>query len=181
MNKRLPADALGYYLNLGAARSYQAVAEHFGVSKRTVTTAATRERWQEHLDESQRKAQEKIGESYVDAIAQANERHVKLGRFLQSQGVSALRSGGVLSSGDRIRAIKVGVEIERLGLGEPTERLSTSVEEIIKREFAICMRDDEEEGEPGAPESNGVDGASDSPGDDFAIPEGAAAPDETAD
>jgi hypothetical protein len=133
MNKRLPAEALGYYLNLGTGRSYQAVADHFGVSKRTVTATATRERWQEHLSKADDKARENIGERYVESIEEANKRHVKLGRFLQSQGVAALAKEGALSGGDRIRAIKIGVEIERLGLGEATER-TENVEAIIRRE-----------------------------------------------
>lgn len=139
MNKRLPAEALAYYLAQGQARSYQAVADHFGVSKRTVTATAARERWQAQLDAAEAKSREQIGQRYAETLEQANERHVKLGRFLQSQGISALKSVASMSSADGIRAIKTGVEIERQGLGEPADP-TQDIEEIIRREYQRWMR-----------------------------------------
>ncbi len=37
MSGKIPPDALEYYLVLGPDRSYQKVADHYGVSKRAVT------------------------------------------------------------------------------------------------------------------------------------------------
>ena len=37
---KLPAEALEYYLALGVDRSYQAVADHFGVTKQTIVNRA---------------------------------------------------------------------------------------------------------------------------------------------
>ena len=45
MSGKIPPDALEYYLGLGPDRSYQKVADHYGVSKRAVTKLAARERW----------------------------------------------------------------------------------------------------------------------------------------
>ena len=46
MTKKLPPDAFHYYVGLGVNRSYQAVAEKYGVSKRAVTSRAVQEDWQ---------------------------------------------------------------------------------------------------------------------------------------
>ena len=58
MNGKIPPDALQYYLGLGLDRSYQKVADHYGVSKRAVTKLAARERWQDKVIELERKARE---------------------------------------------------------------------------------------------------------------------------
>ena len=50
MSGRIPPDALEYYVSLGADRSYEKVADHYGVSKRAVTKLAVRQRWQEFAD-----------------------------------------------------------------------------------------------------------------------------------
>jgi hypothetical protein len=47
---RLSKEAFEYYVGLGADRSYQAVARHYGTSKRSVATLAKKERWQERLE-----------------------------------------------------------------------------------------------------------------------------------
>lgn len=155
MNQRLPQDAIAYYLNLGNARSYQAVADHFGVSKRTVTATAAREKWQAQLEAAQSKSREQAGQRFADTLQQANERHVKLGRFLQSQGIEAVKNAGALSSADGIRAIKAGVEIELRGLGEKTDSSGQDIEIIIRREYQRWLKPVEDDDEPAAPnESN---------------------------
>lgn len=170
MNKRMPPEALAYYLGLGHGRSYQAVADHFGVSKRTVTATAARERWQAALEAAESKSREQIGQRYAETLEQANERHVKLGRFLQAQGISALKNAA-MSSSDSLRAIKTGVDIERLGLGEPADP-TQDVEDIIRREYQRWLRPAEGEGSgagtesgddstPPATSSDGADGGSD--------------------
>ncbi len=45
MSGRIPPDAFDFYVGLGANRSYQLVADRFGVHKRTVTKCAVREEW----------------------------------------------------------------------------------------------------------------------------------------
>ena len=42
MHRKLPPDAFEFYFALGLARSYEAVAEKFGVSKRTVRAREAR-------------------------------------------------------------------------------------------------------------------------------------------
>ena len=51
MSGRLPHDAFQYYFALGSGRSYQQVADHFGVTKRSVTKLATKKGWQEKVED----------------------------------------------------------------------------------------------------------------------------------
>ena len=51
MNRKLPPDTFAYYLDLGVGRSYQAVADNFGVTKQAVVKLAAREKWQERLQQ----------------------------------------------------------------------------------------------------------------------------------
>lgn len=174
MNQRLPAEALAYYLNLGNARSYQAVADHFGVSKRTVTATAARQKWQAQLEAAQAKSREQIGQRFAETLEQANERHVKLGRFLQSQGIAALKNAAEMSSADGIRAIKTGVDIERQGLGEQIDPVQ-DVEVIIKREYQRWLKPADVESAEDAERASEADAVDESEGESESASDGAAA------
>ena len=67
MKRKIPSDAFEFYVSLGPSRSYQAVADHYDVTKRAVTQCATREGWAERLSKLEREAREKsdqkLGES----------------------------------------------------------------------------------------------------------------------
>jgi recombinational DNA repair ATPase RecF len=133
VNKRLPAEAFAYYLSLGADRGYAAVAKHFGVSKRTVTTAASRERWQERVAQAEAKVRDEAQQQYVDAVRQMNEQHLKVLQFVMSRGVEGLKKAPVSSFADALRAVNLAIEKERLIRGEPTDR-TENVEALVKRE-----------------------------------------------
>jgi hypothetical protein len=133
VNKKLPPDAFAKYLALGFERSYLKVAEHFGVSKRTVQTAAVRERWQQRVTEADEKARDKVTESYVETVQQMNDRHLKVLRFVLGRGLEGLKSLPVGTFGEAVRAVTIAIEKERLIRGEATERMET-VEQIVQRE-----------------------------------------------
>ncbi len=133
MNKRLPSDAFGFYLNLGPDRGYEAVAKHFGVSKRAVTTAASRERWQERVAEADAKLRDDAQRQYVDAVRQMNEQHLKVLQFVMSRGVEGLKNAPVSTFGDALKAVSIAIDKERLIRGEPTDR-TENIEAIVKRE-----------------------------------------------
>jgi hypothetical protein len=44
-NRKIPQDGFFSYVGLGPSRSYQQVAEKFGVTKRTVVNVAVKDRW----------------------------------------------------------------------------------------------------------------------------------------
>jgi integrase len=115
MNKRLPPEALAYYLNLGASRSYQAVADHFGVSKRTVTAAAARERWQAQLEQAERKSREQIRSSKRCARRTSGSRRIRIGSALALDVEDIDLDGGVLHlrefKGDRVERVYFGAAV----------------------------------------------------------------------
>ena len=59
MNRKLPQDTFSFYFSLGAARSYESVAQRYGVSKRAVAKMAAKEQWQERLMAAEQKARER--------------------------------------------------------------------------------------------------------------------------
>ena len=81
--RKIPPDAFLFYRSLGPERSYQAVARHYGVSKRALTTRAVKERWQERLREGE--------EGQSECIQEMNERHLRIARFLKEKALEVLR------------------------------------------------------------------------------------------
>ena len=49
MTNKLPTEAYEYYIAIGPKRSYSAVAKRYGVSKRSVTKRARRDKWQDRV------------------------------------------------------------------------------------------------------------------------------------
>ncbi len=58
--KKIPTDAFDHYFSLGPGRSYQQVADQYGVTKRAVTALAKRESWQARLAEVEEKARVRL-------------------------------------------------------------------------------------------------------------------------
>ncbi|MCC7170122.1 MAG: hypothetical protein IT459_06720 [Planctomycetes bacterium] len=139
MSRKIPSDAFERYLALGVERSYEALAAQLGCTRRAVTKRAATEKWQERLREVERKARDRTDADLIDSRVEAGKRHLKLARFLQSKGVEVLSRSPIETPADAIRAIALGIDKERLILGEPTERSETSIEEITKREIATLL------------------------------------------
>ena len=113
MNRKIPPDAFTFDASLGPKRSYQAVAEHFSVSKRAVTGVADREKWQERLMEIERKARDKADEKVLESLEQMNERHLKVLRFIQGKAIETLKSMPLESAMDAVRAFGLTLDKER--------------------------------------------------------------------
>jgi hypothetical protein len=155
MKAKLPLESFDFYVALGPARSYEAVAKGYGATKRTVTRHAGKERWPERLAEVERKAREESDKNAVTVLREMDERHLKIAKALQGKALEALRSMRLDRGSDVIRALDLGVKQERLIHGEPSERSAVSVEEATKREMERWLtveRDEEAEDDPGIPE-----------------------------
>ncbi len=74
MSGKIPHDALQHYLGLGPERSYQKVADHYGVSKRAVTKLAARESWQDKVIEFERKARAGAEKKALESLEGMNLR-----------------------------------------------------------------------------------------------------------
>lgn len=143
--KRIPEDAFERYAALGPNRSYDTLATEYGVSRRSITKRAAKEKWQDRLREIDRKAQESTDAKLYESRDAMNERHLKLARFMQSKGVDTLRAAPIQTAADAIKAITAGIEKERLILGEPDKRAVVSIEEVTKREIATLLEVVEED------------------------------------
>ena len=170
MNRRLPPEAFSIYLGLGHERSYEAVARHYGVSKRAVTKLAARENWQERVRAADEATRAKVEEKVQETLEEMNERHLKTVQFIQRKALEALRATAISSGMDAVRALTMGLEKERLIRGEPTSRAQLDTEAVIKREYERWLLkpgetedwdldgEDEEDEEAELPAGNAQDG-----------------------
>lgn len=155
MNRKLPDDAFGHYVSLGPDRSYSAVAEHYGVSKKTVTRLATSQHWQERLNDAEIKARENTQKKLVETLEDVNERHLKMLRAVQTRALETLRSMPLKSAIDAVRSLHDAIKTERVVIGEPGDRTAVSVEDAIKEQYQRWMSDEEDIGKHGESELGG--------------------------
>jgi len=139
VRRKIPPEAFSFYLGLGQARSYEAVARHFEVSKRAVSNLAGKERWQEKVAAADEQARAKAVERAQESIEEMNERHLKTVQLIQKKALESLRGMTLEGAMDAVRALSMAVRDERLIRGEPTDRAAVNVEEIIKREYERWM------------------------------------------
>jgi hypothetical protein len=144
--KKIPTDAFDFYFSLGPGRSYQSVADRYGVSKRAVTSLAKREDWQRRLLAIEAKARDSSDKDKEQVLEAAYERHMKALRLVFGKGIEALNRMVIDSPADAMRAIRMAIQEERVALGEPTERTAVSIEDTIKREYERWMVVDEDGG-----------------------------------
>lgn len=167
MTSKLSNDAFAFYIGLGAGRSYRAVADHFGVDKKTVIRRAATETWQQRIVEIDRKAREGSEQKVAESLEAMNDRHLKTLRAIQGKALEALRSMPITSASDAIRALVETMRQERLVRGEPSERTAVSVEDTIRREYDRWLaRDDDDDAD---------DEALDRPADSLEVADGARA------
>ncbi len=139
MSKRIPPDAFDFYFALGPERSYERVAEKYGVSKRSVTSRAKREGWQRRMVELESKAREASDKKKLESIEDRNERHLTALRFIQARAIEALKKMPIEAAMDAVRAYNMSLRDERVILGDPTDRTAVSIEDTIKREYERWM------------------------------------------
>ena len=154
MTRRIPPDAFEYYVSLGEDRSYRGVAEHYKFTKRAIQNCAHRENWARRLDRIERESRARTDKRLGETLDDIRERHLKTLRAMNGRVLEALKTYPIASGMDAIRAAEAVIKLERLIVGDPTERSAVSVEEVVKREFARWMddgegdEDDERDNEP---------------------------------
>lgn len=152
MARKLPLNAFEFYASLGPDRSYQAVADHFAVTKRAVTNRARQEQWQQRVAEIEAKARQSAEQRLMEVLEDMNARHIKSLRIVQARALEALRSMPLQTAMEAVRALDVGIRQERLIRGEPSDRTAIQVEDVIRREYSRWMAvagDDTEEADHG--------------------------------
>jgi hypothetical protein len=147
VSRKIPDDAFDHYVALGKTRSYKAVAERYGVTKRAVTKCAEREKWAERLEKIEQESRERGDKKLIDQLDEIRERHLVTIRAMMGRALSALKQYPLTSGMDAMRAAEMAIKLERLVVGEPTEHTATSVEELIRSEYRELMVDDDFDGE----------------------------------
>lgn len=140
MSARIPAaEAFEFYVGPGPDRSYQRIADEFGVSKRAITKLAGRERWQERVLELERQARESAEKRALESLEGMNLRHLKSLKIVQGKALEALRTMPLSTAMEAVRALDMAIRQERLIRGEPSDRTAISVAEVIRREYERWM------------------------------------------
>lgn len=127
MASKIPPDAFEFYFGLGSGRSYRAVADHFGVTKKAITNLAVREGWQQLIEERELKIRESTDRKAVETIEQQNERHLRILKAIQAKALEALKSLSMEKAADVVRALEMSIRQERLIRGEPDGAFGISV------------------------------------------------------
>jgi hypothetical protein len=139
MNRKLPMDAFDYYLTLGVGRSYQAVADKYGVSKVAVTARAKRDGWQGRIQRIEEEARKNGERRAIETRDDENERRLKYWQAVERRALETVRAHPFETVMDAVRGLDLAMKNIRLIQGEPTERREVSVEEITKREVATLL------------------------------------------
>ena len=140
--QRIPPDAFDYYF---ANRSYRAVAEKYGVSKRAVTAHAKKENWQSRVAEREAKVRQASEKKAVETLEGMNDRHLKSLRFIQGKAIEALRTMPLDTAMEAVRALDLSIKQERVIRGEPGDRTALSVEDAIRSEYQRWLVSDDDE------------------------------------
>jgi hypothetical protein len=134
MASRLAADAFEFYFGLGAERSYDAVANNYGVTKRAVTKFAAKEGWQRRIEEIERTARIGVDQKLANSLEEMRSRHLHSLRVIQGKALEVLNSKSLDTAMDAVRALDLAIKQERLICGEPSERTAVSLEEVVRDE-----------------------------------------------
>jgi hypothetical protein len=153
VSTKVPEDAFTFYYALGVARTYDAVAEHFHVHKRTIQRAALRENWAERIDGIEKKARELTDAKLADDRHEENLRHRKMLLAMGSRAALAIQQFPLTDGMQGMKCAEIVIKLERLLSGEATER-TESIEAIIKREAAQFLTTEPEDdwGDDDAPD-----------------------------
>jgi hypothetical protein len=157
--KKLPDDAYAYYLALGPRRSHQAVADHFGVDKKTVTNRAVKENWKQRIEDHERAERERLERKAAETVEAMNDRHLKVIAYIQAKGIEALKSMPLDSAIDAVRAITIAIDKERVIRGEPAQRSTIDIERKLREEHERWEAPEE----PANPEETVTPAAHDKP------------------
>lgn len=135
MSGKLSQGAFEFYVGLGPSRSYQAVGEKYGVTKRAVVKHAARAGWSERLQKVQEEARAESDKRLAEDLAEMQERHKRMLRAVASRAIAAIKEHPLSSGMEGIRAAELVIKMERLLAGESSERSTVTVEEVTRREL----------------------------------------------
>lgn len=139
MKGKLPLEAFEYYLTLGVGRSYQAVADKYGVSKVAVTTRAKRDDWQGKVQQIEAEAARNTQRRAVETREEESERRLKYWQAVERRALETVRAQTFETVMDAVRALDLAQKNIRLIRGEPTEHTELSTTELHRRDIATLL------------------------------------------
>ena len=136
MNKKLPDEAVDYYVALGPTRTQAAVAKHFSVAKRTVAYRAKKEGWSARALEADQKARQAAVQRAQETNEEMLIRHEKAARFVQMRAIEALRSLPIRTESAAVRALDISIRHERMARGEASDTTESDIADVLRKEHA---------------------------------------------
>jgi len=137
---RLPPEAFDCYVALGPDRSYDVVAQKYGVSKATVVRHAEKHKWQERLRDAERAARDEANKKAVDTLQSVKDRQLQEARILEHRALEALKTLPPEKAAKAAMMLQIAWRHELLLLGEPSERTELTIEEVTQREIQTLLR-----------------------------------------
>lgn len=158
MAGKIDHDAFAFYVALGHDRSYEQVARHYKCSKRAVVNRASKQGWSKRLAAIEEETRKLTDAKIVSEMHAMQLRHENISRAILGRAAKAISEYPLRSGFEGVRAAEIGIKLERLISGQPSERNVVSIEAITKRELeryvapaqgSLDFEDGEEELESG--------------------------------
>ena len=137
--KRITDDAFERYIALGPQRSYRELAKLIGCSKRAIAKIAVREDWAGRLARIEEASRARFDERAVETLNETRERHLRSLKAVQGRALEALKKFPLNTAAEAVSALEKSIKLERLILGEPSERGELAVAEITRRELDTLL------------------------------------------
>jgi hypothetical protein len=132
---KIPPEAFDFYVSLGHLRTYQQVADKYGVSRRGVQKVADRDNWGERLDAIEREAQERAEKALSETVSEIRVRHLKMLKGMAGRALKAMAEHPLASGMEGVRTAEIVIKLERLIAGEPSERTEHTIAEVTRQEI----------------------------------------------
>lgn len=110
---KIPATAFACYLALGPNRSYEALAQKYGCSKKAITRHGTKEHWQERLAEVEENARKATAAKAGESLSALHDRHRRMVRMVQARAIEKLKDTPLRTAMDAVRALAIALREER--------------------------------------------------------------------
>jgi hypothetical protein len=141
MSQRIPhEEAFEHYISLGHTRSYSKVAEHYGVSKRSIVKVAARHDWSQRLLEIESKVRERATHEIVENWASVTERHLKVLRTIQHRALQALQKLPLQTGMQAVRALDITLKQEQALLRPNRERGVGGYQPTLEDLVLACIK-----------------------------------------
>jgi hypothetical protein len=152
---RIPDDAFEQYVAMGPLRSYRGLADKLHVTKRAVSKCAHREDWAGRLAKIDQASRERSDERIAETLDETRTRHLRSLKAVQGRAIEALKKFPLNSANEAVSALEKAIRLERLILGEPSERGELAVAEITRRELDTLLVSEDEDDDDDEAEVDG--------------------------